>query len=162
MTSLVEHIVTDKNGIRDRTEVRVRIEQDLQSTTAPLAVLDDLAKGGTGNIADASGDQNIPVIDDGGNVNIRNYILGSMGELPVRNLATLQSHANVLNPIKDTLRVTRVTVTMTVAATPGIAAASVVAPQSSAVFATTPVANAVSAPDRQDDLFLGRPASVLT
>ena len=36
----VARIVTDRNGIRDRSEVWIRVEQDLQNTTPPIAVLD--------------------------------------------------------------------------------------------------------------------------
>ncbi len=58
--------VTDKNGIRDRTEVRVRIEQDLQSTTAPLAVLDGPSTGKTGDSLNFSGRRSqslSPIVD---------------------------------------------------------------------------------------------------
>lgn len=41
--------VTDRNGLRDRTSVDVKIEQDLQVTTPPLAVLDGPSTGSTGD-----------------------------------------------------------------------------------------------------------------
>jgi PKD repeat protein len=57
---------TDKNGVRDRTEVRVKIEQDLQNTTAPLAVLDGPSTGKTGDPVNFSGRRSqslSPIVD---------------------------------------------------------------------------------------------------
>lgn len=47
--------VTDKNGIRDRTEVKIKIEQDLQNTTPPFAVIDGPTTGKTGDPLSFSG-----------------------------------------------------------------------------------------------------------
>ena len=58
--------VTDKNGLRDRTEVRIEVDEDFQSTTPPLAILDGPSTGTTGDPVNFSGRRSqsfSPIVD---------------------------------------------------------------------------------------------------
>ncbi|MCB0166911.1 MAG: PKD domain-containing protein [Anaerolineae bacterium] len=53
--------VTDQNGLRDTTDIRIRIEDDLESTTFPTAILDGPSTGKVGQPVSFSGSRSFSI-----------------------------------------------------------------------------------------------------